>query len=120
MDWFYNFPHMNDETLRNLRRAIDEGFRLRFIEQMPLDAGGIWNRASMVTADDIFAQLDPLFHLTPVPGRGSAPSSASSTSGCPAGRFAVGGLMTNSKPSRAGERPVSSAAREAEQIGAAA
>ena len=27
MDWFYNFPHMNDETLRNLRRAIDEGFR---------------------------------------------------------------------------------------------
>lgn len=26
MDWFYNFPHMNDETLRNLRRAIDEGF----------------------------------------------------------------------------------------------
>ena len=27
MDWFYNFPHMNDEALRNLRRVIDDGFR---------------------------------------------------------------------------------------------
>ncbi|RWB66285.1 proline/glycine betaine ABC transporter permease [Mesorhizobium sp.] len=27
MDWFYNFPHMNDDTLRDLKKAIDEGFR---------------------------------------------------------------------------------------------
>lgn len=27
MDWFYNFPHMDDEALRNLRRVIDDGFR---------------------------------------------------------------------------------------------
>jgi glycine betaine/proline transport system permease protein len=27
MDWFYKFPHMDDETLRNLKKAIDEGFR---------------------------------------------------------------------------------------------
>lgn len=27
MDWFYTFPHMNDDSLRNLKKAIDEGFR---------------------------------------------------------------------------------------------
>ena len=27
MDWFYKFPHMNDDALRNLKKAIDEGFR---------------------------------------------------------------------------------------------
>lgn len=27
MDWFYDFPHMNDDTLRNLKRLIDDGFR---------------------------------------------------------------------------------------------
>ncbi|MGH6760110.1 MAG: ABC transporter permease [Phyllobacterium sp.] len=27
MDWFYSFPHMNDATLRALKKAIDEGFR---------------------------------------------------------------------------------------------
>ncbi|KQY11466.1 ABC transporter permease [Rhizobium sp. Root482] len=27
MDWFYKFPHMNDDALRSLKKAIDEGFR---------------------------------------------------------------------------------------------
>ncbi|HXV31512.1 MAG TPA: proline/glycine betaine ABC transporter permease [Sinorhizobium sp.] len=27
MDWFYSFPHMNDDALRNLKKVIDEGFR---------------------------------------------------------------------------------------------
>jgi glycine betaine/proline transport system permease protein len=27
MDWFYRFPHMNDDSLRNLKKAIDEAFR---------------------------------------------------------------------------------------------
>ena len=27
MDWFYNFPHMNDDALRILKQAIDENFR---------------------------------------------------------------------------------------------
>ncbi|PWL18475.1 ABC transporter permease [Falsochrobactrum shanghaiense] len=27
MDWFYQFPHMNDDALRNLKQTIDEGFR---------------------------------------------------------------------------------------------
>ncbi len=27
MEWFHEFPHMNDEALRNLKKSIDEGFR---------------------------------------------------------------------------------------------
>ena len=27
MEWFFNFPHMDDDALRNLKKAIDEGFR---------------------------------------------------------------------------------------------
>ncbi|HXV31614.1 MAG TPA: ABC transporter permease subunit, partial [Sinorhizobium sp.] len=27
MDWFYEFPHMNDDSLRSLKKVIDEGFR---------------------------------------------------------------------------------------------
>ena len=27
MDWLFNFPTMDDDTLRALKKAIDEGFR---------------------------------------------------------------------------------------------
>jgi glycine betaine/proline transport system permease protein len=27
MEWFYKFPHMDDDTLRNLKKFIDESFR---------------------------------------------------------------------------------------------
>ncbi|WOS65730.1 ABC transporter permease [Sinorhizobium fredii] len=27
MDWFYEFPHMDDDSLRSLKKVIDEGFR---------------------------------------------------------------------------------------------
>ncbi|NNG68586.1 proline/glycine betaine ABC transporter permease [Rhizobium laguerreae] len=27
MEWFYRFPHMDDDALRNLKKAIDDGFR---------------------------------------------------------------------------------------------
>lgn len=68
-------PGVNDdEAVALVRWALDEGFRLRFIEQMPLDAGGIWDRKTMVTADDIFHALNPVYSLTPVEARGSAPA----------------------------------------------
>ncbi len=68
-------PGVNDdEAVPMLRRALEEGWRLRFIEQMPLDAGGIWSRTSMVTAERILADLSEHFELTPVPARGSAPA----------------------------------------------
>ncbi len=68
-------PGVNeDEAIPMLRRALEEGWRLRFIEQMPLDAGGLWSRTRMVTAEQILEELSREFDLTPVPVRGSAPA----------------------------------------------
>ena len=64
----------DDEAIPLLQWAIAEGLSLRFIEQMPLDAGGAWSRDAMVTADEIFAQLNTAFALTPVQSRGSSPA----------------------------------------------
>jgi cyclic pyranopterin phosphate synthase len=64
----------DDEAIPLLNWAIAEGVSLRFIEQMPLDAGGTWSRDQMVTADEIFAQLSTVFTLTPVETRGSSPA----------------------------------------------
>lgn len=64
----------DDEAIALLQWAIAEGLSLRFIEQMPLDAGGAWSRDQMVTADEIFAQLSSAYSLTPVETRGSSPA----------------------------------------------
>lgn len=64
----------DDEAVPLLRHALDNGWNLRFIEQMPLDAGGLWARPAMVTADEILDMLSAEFDLTPVPTRGSAPA----------------------------------------------
>lgn len=66
---------VNDTELADLVAfAIGHGAQMRFIEQMPLDAGHTWNRAAMVTRDDILARLSERWRLTPVPGRGGAPA----------------------------------------------
>ena len=58
-----------------LRWALAEGYQLRFIEQMPLDAQHQWSRTEMITAEEIFAALAAEFVLTPVEEpRGSAPA----------------------------------------------
>ena len=75
---------MRDRPPALLRRALDEGWRLRFIEQMPLDPSGVWLRSTMVTADDIFAMLSEQHTLTPVPSRGSAPAEEFYVDGGPA------------------------------------
>ena len=74
----------DDEAVPLLRRALDEDWRLRFIEQMPLDAGGLWARPAMITADEISAMLAEEFTLTPVPTRGSAPAEEFYVDGGPA------------------------------------
>ena len=48
-----------------LQFALAHGFQLRFIEQMPLDAGHQWSRTAMVTADEILASLSAHFELVP-------------------------------------------------------
>ncbi|WP_425552591.1 GTP 3',8-cyclase MoaA, partial [Kocuria aegyptia] len=55
--------------------ALERGFALRFIEQMPLDADHGWTRADMVTAAQIRHRLDTRFRLAPHPGeRAGAPA----------------------------------------------
>ena len=85
----------DDEAPTLLKWAINEGFSLRFIEQMPLDAGGIWNRSTMVTAQAIFESLSPHFTLSPVPARGSAPAEEFFVDGGPA---TVGIIASVSQP----------------------
>src|SRR5919108_3012334 len=53
---------LNDgEAVPLLRFCLDRGYELRFIEQMPLDAQHGWDRAEMVTAEEILAALSREF-----------------------------------------------------------
>ncbi len=67
-----------------LRRALVEGWSLRFIEQMPLDAGRTWSRERMVSAEDTAALLSEAFSLTPLAERGSSPAEEWLVDGGPA------------------------------------
>ncbi|MEE1941525.1 GTP 3',8-cyclase MoaA [Streptomyces sp. TRM 70361] len=70
-------PGVNDtEAPELLSWAVEHGYELRFIEQMPLDAQHGWRRRDMVTAGDILASLRTRFTLTPEgeDSRGSAPA----------------------------------------------
>jgi cyclic pyranopterin phosphate synthase len=80
----------DDEAAPLLRWALGEGYHLRFIEQMPLDAQHGWDRATMVTAEETLARLTAEFDLTPVDAveRGSAPAEEWVVNGGP-GRVGV-------------------------------
>ena len=87
---------INDgEAVSLLKWALAEDLNLRFIEQMPLDAGGIWSREQLITADEIFAQLSEHYELTPVEYRGSAPAEEFLVNGGPA---TVGIIGSVSRP----------------------
>jgi cyclic pyranopterin phosphate synthase len=65
----------DDEAADLLSFALAQGYELRFIEQMPLDAQHAWNRDQMVAGADILAQLRAAFTLNPDPrDRGAAPA----------------------------------------------
>jgi len=66
----------DDEAPELLQWALDNSYELRFIEQMPLDAQHGWQRADMVTADEILTALRSRFDLEPEGEsvRGSAPA----------------------------------------------
>ncbi|MCM0677554.1 GTP 3',8-cyclase MoaA [Micromonospora phytophila] len=75
----------DDEAPALLRFALDHGYELRFIEQMPLDAQHGWDRTTMVTADEILAALRTRFELAPDPAeRGAAPAETWLVDGGPA------------------------------------
>jgi cyclic pyranopterin phosphate synthase len=86
----------DDQAAELLRWAIGEGYELRFIEQMPLDAQHAWNRERMITADEIFARLEQEFTLTPASEpRGSAPAELFAVDGGPA---TVGVIASVTRP----------------------
>ncbi|GLZ42561.1 cyclic pyranopterin monophosphate synthase [Actinokineospora sp. NBRC 105648] len=75
----------DDEAVPLLRFCVANGYHLRFIEQMPLDAQHGWSRAEMVTAEQILTALRTGFELTPRPGaRGAAPAERWLVDGGPA------------------------------------
>ncbi|MDR6200676.1 cyclic pyranopterin phosphate synthase [Microbacterium sp. SORGH_AS428] len=66
---------VNDDELVDLVEfAVAHDAQMRFIEQMPLDAGHTWDRSQMVTREEILEALGRRWELTPVPGRGGAPA----------------------------------------------
>ncbi len=65
----------DDEAVDLLSFALEYGYELRFIEQMPLDAQHAWRRDDMVEAEEILAQLRERYTLDPDPrARGAAPA----------------------------------------------
>ncbi|WP_299055255.1 GTP 3',8-cyclase MoaA [uncultured Nocardioides sp.] len=76
--------HNEDQADELLAWALGEGYELRFIEQMPLDAQHGWSREKMVTAEETLALLEKSFTLTPAEEpRGSAPAELFTVDGGP-------------------------------------
>jgi cyclic pyranopterin phosphate synthase len=63
-----------DEAPELLAWTLRHGYRLRFIEHMPLDADHTWTRDDMVTAEEILAIIGAKYDVRPVGQRGSAPA----------------------------------------------
>jgi cyclic pyranopterin phosphate synthase len=86
----------DDQAPELLRWAVGEGYELRFIEQMPLDAQHSWSRAEMITAEEIFERLSAEFELSPHDEpRGSAPAELFLVDGGPA---TVGVIASVTRP----------------------
>ncbi|WP_061962400.1 GTP 3',8-cyclase MoaA [Demequina flava] len=64
----------DDEVVDLTQYCVDRGYQMRFIEQMPLDAGHTWDRKEMVTGEEILAQLTDRWTLTERDDRGAAPA----------------------------------------------
>jgi cyclic pyranopterin phosphate synthase len=64
----------DDEAPDLLRFALEHGYELRFIEQMPLDAQHRWDRHEMITANEILATLAPFGLVADPVSRGTAPA----------------------------------------------
>jgi cyclic pyranopterin phosphate synthase len=87
----------DDEAIPLLRWCLGEGYQLRFIEQMPLDAQHGWERSNMVSAAEILGRLSDVFSLTPLGAahRGSSPAEEWLVDGGPA---TVGVIGSVSRP----------------------
>jgi cyclic pyranopterin phosphate synthase len=74
----------DDEAGDLLAWALDEGYALRFIEQMPLDPQHGWDRTTMLGRRRDPGPAGERWTLTPVEVRGSAPAEQFLVDGGPA------------------------------------
>ena len=58
----------DDEVVPLARWSREQGYELRFIEWMPLDAQHSWAREKLVPADEILAQIAEVFPFDPLEG----------------------------------------------------
>ncbi|ALM37020.1 molybdenum cofactor biosynthesis protein MoeA [Streptomyces sp. FR-008] len=66
---------VNDDEIADLAAfAVERGYRMRFIESMPLDAQGAWEWDRMVSAEEILDRLGRRFDLVPVERQDHAPA----------------------------------------------
>jgi cyclic pyranopterin phosphate synthase len=73
----------DDEFCDLLDFALRHEAELRFIEQMPLDAGHTWSRHTMVPGQEILDQLSTRFALEPHGDRGASPAEVFTVDGGP-------------------------------------
>jgi cyclic pyranopterin phosphate synthase len=66
----------DDEIVDFARLAREEGYEVRFIEFMPLDADGIWSMDSVVASREIIDAIDREFPLEPVRNQKPAPATS--------------------------------------------
>ena len=64
----------DDEILDFARLARDQGYEVRFIEFMPLDADGAWSEDAVVRSRDIIEAIDRAYPLEPVHDDRPAPA----------------------------------------------
>jgi GTP 3',8-cyclase len=66
---------VNDDEIVDLARfGRDHDVEVRFIEFMPLDAGGNWVKGDVVTQDEIVAAIAEVFPVEQMKSRGAAPA----------------------------------------------
>jgi cyclic pyranopterin phosphate synthase len=66
---------INDDEIVDLATfGRQRGVEVRFIEWMPLDAGGGWDAAQVVGQDEIVARIDAVYPLEQLAARGAAPA----------------------------------------------
>jgi GTP 3',8-cyclase len=66
---------INDDEIVDLATfGRERAVEVRFIEWMPLDAGGGWDSAQVVGQDEIVARIDAVYPLDQVAARGAAPA----------------------------------------------
>jgi cyclic pyranopterin phosphate synthase len=66
--------HNDDEILAFARLARSDGYEVRFIEFMPLDADGIWKPETVVASREIIEAIDREYPLQPITSDRPAPA----------------------------------------------